>query len=142
MKQRAYLALVRPTLEYATPAWSPHTKKDINNIESVQRCAARFVCGDYRRTSSVTEMLESLHWPLLQDRREDKDLEMFYKIEKGVVNIPFPEELIKRHTNTRGHRQRYIQIGGSINAYQHSFFVRTAPKWNALPAVAVDKLSH
>ena len=98
---------MRPTLEYATPAWSPHTKKDIKNIESVQRCAARFVCGDYRRTSSVTGMLESLHWPLLQDRREDKDLEMFYKIEKGMVNIPFPEELIKRHTKTRTHEAIY-----------------------------------
>ena len=87
VKQRAYLALVRPTLEYATPAWSPHTKKDINNNESVQRLAARFVCGDYRRTSSVAKILESLHWPLLQDRREDKDLEMFCKIEKGIVNI-------------------------------------------------------
>ena len=67
---------------------------------------------------------------------------MFYKIEKGMVNIPFPEELIKRHKNTRGYRQRYIQIGGSINAYQHSFFVRkTDPKWNALPAVAVEAIS-
>ena len=33
----------------------------------------------------------------------------------GMVVVT--EELIKRHTNTRGHRQRYIQIGGSINAY-------------------------
>ena len=73
-------------------------------------------------------MLESLHWPLLQDHREDKDLEIFYKIEKGMVNIPFPEELIKRHMNTRGHRQRYIQIGGSINAYQLSFFCKDSPK--------------
>ena len=86
---------------------------------------------------------ESLHWPLLQDLRQDKDLEMFYKVEKGMVNIAFPEELVKRHTNTRGHKQRYIQTGGSINAYQHSFFVhvRTAPKWNALPAVAVEAIS-
>ena len=63
VKQRAYLALVRPTLEpgYATPAWSPHTQKDINNIESVQRRAARFVRDDYRRTSSVNEMIKALH---------------------------------------------------------------------------------
>ena len=128
VKQRAYLALVRPTLEYATPAWSPHTKNDINNTESVQRLAARFVCGDYRCTSSVTEMLESLHWPLLQDRREDKDLEMFYKIEKGMVNILFPEELIKRYTNTQGHRQIYIQIGGSISRISTVVFCKNCLK--------------
>ena len=128
VKQRAYLGLVRPTLEYATPAWSPPTQKDINNIESVQRRAARYVCDDYRRTSSVTEMIKSLRWPLLQDRPADKDLEMFSKIEKGLVNIPFPEELAKRHMNTRGHGRRYVHIGGSINAYHHSFFVRTVQK--------------
>ena len=132
VKQRAYLALVRPTLEYATPAWSPHAQKDINNIESVQRRAARFVCGDYRRN-------KQRDWLLLQDRRADNDLEMFYKIEKGLVNIPFPEELVKRHyTNTRGHGRRNVQIGVSINAYHHSFLLRTAPKWNALPADAVE----
>ena len=141
VKQRAYLALVRPTLEYATPAWSPHTKKDINNIESVQRLAARFVCGDYIAARAVSPKCSSLFIGPCFKIVEDKDLEMFYKIEKGMVNIPFPEELIKRHTNTRGHRQRYIQIGGSINAYQHSFFVRTVPKWNALPAVAVEAIS-
>ena len=138
MKQRTFLALVSPTLEYDTPAWSPHTQKDINNIESVQRRAARFVCDGYRRVSSVTEMIKWLHWPLLQDHPADKDLEMSSKIEKGLVNIPFPEKLVKRHMNTRGHGRRYIQIGGSINAYHHSFFVRTVQKWNALPADAVE----
>ena len=115
-----------------------HKRTVINSIESVQRSAARFVCGDYRRTSSVIEMTKSLHWPLLQDRRADKDLEIFYNIEKGLVNVPFPEKLIKRRMNTRGHGRRYVQIGGSISSYHHSFFVRTVQKWNALPADAVE----
>ena len=116
----------------------PTHKRTLTDIESVQRRAARFVCDDYRRTSSVIEMIKSLHWPLLQDRRAVKDLEMCYKIEKGLVNIPFPEELVKRHMNTRAHGRRYVQIGGSINAYHHSFFVRTVQKWNSLPADAIE----
>ena len=64
---------------------------------------------------------------------------MFCKIEEGfIVNILFPEELVKGHMNRRGHRWRYVQIGGSINAYHHSFFVRTVQKRNALPADAVE----
>ncbi|MEG7525317.1 MAG: hypothetical protein M3H12_19905, partial [Chromatiales bacterium] len=54
VRKTVYEALIRPTLEYATYAWSPHTKTGIETIEHVQRSAARFVTGDYRSTSSVT----------------------------------------------------------------------------------------
>ena len=63
VKARAYLSLVRPIVEYATVAWSPHTNKWIDCIESVQRRAARFVNSDYRRYGSVSSMLTDLNWP-------------------------------------------------------------------------------
>ena len=43
VKELSYLSLVRPIVEYATVAWSPHTKKGIDCIESVQRRTALFV---------------------------------------------------------------------------------------------------
>ena len=52
VKARAYTALVRPQLEYASEAWNPHTAAGVNSLEQVQRSAARFVHGDYRITSS------------------------------------------------------------------------------------------
>ena len=48
IKSQAYQTLVRPILEYASPAWDPFTQKDINQLEAVQRRAARFVMSDYR----------------------------------------------------------------------------------------------
>ena len=33
----AFNAYVRPILEYASPIWSPHTQKDIDLLENVQR---------------------------------------------------------------------------------------------------------
>ena len=59
---------MRPIVEYATVAWSPHTKKGIDCIESVQRRAARFVNNDYSRYSSVSSTLTDLNWPSLQLR--------------------------------------------------------------------------
>ena len=49
-------------MEYATTAWASHTKKVINKLENVQRSAARFVSNDYRRTSSVTSMIQKVGW--------------------------------------------------------------------------------
>lgn len=58
-KALAYTSLVRPFLEYAASAWDPYLVGDINRLEGVQRRAARFVCNDYRRTTSVTDLASS-----------------------------------------------------------------------------------
>ena len=42
------------SLEYSSPVWDSATKSESDKIEKVQRKEARFVCNDYRRTSSVT----------------------------------------------------------------------------------------
>ena len=42
VRKQAHEALFRPTLEYATCDWAPHTKLDIQDVEQVQRAAARY----------------------------------------------------------------------------------------------------
>ena len=59
-----------PILEYAAVVWAPHTLSAITSIEKIQRYATRFICGDYSRYSSVTEMLQSLSLPTLSQRRD------------------------------------------------------------------------
>ena len=39
----AYSTYVRPLLEYASLVWDPHTHHNINQLEGVQRSAARSV---------------------------------------------------------------------------------------------------
>ena len=65
IKSKAYLTLVRPILEYASPVWDPQLIKDSDQIEKVQRTAARWVSSDYGWSSSVTVMLNNLSWPTL-----------------------------------------------------------------------------
>ena len=40
VKSKAYLAFVRPIVEYTAVIWPPHTNSDINTLEMVQRKAA------------------------------------------------------------------------------------------------------
>ena len=93
IKDHAYKALVRPTLEYSSCIWDPSHTNQIKQIEKVQRRAARFTCNRYHNTSSVTDMLEDLDWPTLQVRRLKTRLIMFYKIIHFQVAI-YPSDLL------------------------------------------------
>ena len=65
IKLITYTTLVRPQLEYASTVWSPHTATDITKPEAVQRRSARWATRDYKRTSSMTQMITDLNWRTL-----------------------------------------------------------------------------
>ena len=67
-KAKAYNTYVHPSVEYASSVWSSSADSHINQLDMVQRRAARFVRNDYSHQSSVTEMVTSLHWSTLQKR--------------------------------------------------------------------------
>ena len=47
IKAICYKYMVRPILEYASSVCDPHTNVNIQKLESVQRCAARFCLNDH-----------------------------------------------------------------------------------------------
>ena len=77
LKEIAYFSLVRSFLDYASTVWDPHSKFNQEKLEMVQRRAARFVKIRYRRTDSVTAMLDEPGWPILLKRRKDARLIFF-----------------------------------------------------------------
>ena len=137
IKEQAYTTLVRPTLEFASPVWDPHTAKDIKNLEAVQRRAARWVAGRHRQTSSVDAMLSDLQWPTLEDRRKRARLIAFYKYRQksliiNIKNSPIPSKQIR---SSRTNHSAAYQIPPCKTSYkQKSFFPRTIREWNSLPA--------
>ena len=63
VKNNCYKMIVRPIVEYASSVWAPHTHTNINQLESIQRRAARFCYNNFSRFSSVTRMMSSLNLP-------------------------------------------------------------------------------
>jgi hypothetical protein len=49
VKEKAYLAIIRPVLEYAGSVWDPYLQSNIKEIENVQRLAARRVLGRWKK---------------------------------------------------------------------------------------------
>ena len=80
IKSTCYKSMVYPILEYASLVWDPYTNVNIQKVESVQRCAARFYLGDYCQYSSVTNMLLLLGFPNLQSSRKLAKLTTMYKL--------------------------------------------------------------
>jgi len=87
-KEQAYISLVRPILEYGCMIWGPHTRKNTNLLESIQRRAARFVSNVYGHQSSVIKMMKRLNWRPLNERRRDHRLAFFHVIIEQVAVPP------------------------------------------------------
>ena len=81
--------LVPPILEYGGSVWDSQSILLQDELEQVQKRAARFVTGNYiYETGSMTGVLEQLKWESLKKRRKDSRLIMLYKGLKGAASIP------------------------------------------------------
>ena len=138
-KATAYKALVRPHLEYCCSIWSPYTEKDKWKIEMIQRRAARYVSNRYHNTSSVSSMLQDLGWESLENRRQKLQLTMFYKIVNNLVDIPATQYLTPAPSRLRSnHKFKFRHQASKSDCLKYSFFPRTIPVWNSLPASVAE----
>ena len=125
-----YKMMVRPIVEYASSVWAPHTHTNINQLESIQRRAARFCYNDFSGFSSVTRMMSSLNLPTLEERRNKSKITTMYKIINGNLSIP-TNDLIPNHRPSR--EGYYKQLDTIIDSYKFSFFPSTIRLWNTPP---------
>ena len=82
---KLYMQYVRPHLEFAAPAWSPWTQRDIDLLESVQQRAVRMISG--LQATSYAGRLAELGMLSLQQRRILSDMVQVYKIVHGLDRV-------------------------------------------------------
>jgi hypothetical protein len=102
------------------------------------RRAARFVTNNYtdRTPGCVTNMITSLGWQSLEQRRHNSRLCMLYKIQHNLIDIN--RDLYIRHNDSRTRGQhRLFQERTNNETYRNSFFQRTVRDWNLLPTSTV-----
>ena len=144
-------------MEYASTAWSPHTKCNIDKIEAVQRRAARSVLNDWSHPNTQTpalkephpytigsssSMLQSLGWNSLEERRgRHYSLVMMYKIVHGLVVIPTTPYFLPASYDTRGHSSKFLVPSTRVNAFRYIYCPATIMSWIGLPAHIIQSPS-
>ena len=128
-------------LEYAASVWGPYEKQHKEKLENIQRRAARFVLNKHQCIESVTNMLKTLEWKSLEERRKNTRLLMCYKIKNNLVSCPRLKEQLQspRKRARRGHDQQMTQITANTDYRLMSFLPRTIADWNSLPRDTVSR---
>ena len=109
IKEAAYKGLVRPVLDYGSSVWDPPGVVLHEELESVQKHAARFVTGNYNyETGSMTGILGQLKWESLKKRRKDNRLILLYKGLKGKASVP-TDDLIPKTRRCRNQHSMAFQ---------------------------------
>ena len=136
LKDRAYLSLVRPQIEYCSSIWDPRKGIESNGnykIEMVQRRAARWTMSNYDPKASVTDMLTNLGWRSLEQRRVDSRLSLLYKIAHKLTPSCHKDQLRPPRRRSRHiPEQSFLPISCSNTSHRLPFFPRTISQWNNL----------
>ena len=79
-----YKALVRPSLEYGNPVWCPFKKKDIDDLEDIQRFFTKCIIACSHL--SYEDRLRKLKLPSLSYRRLRGDMIEVFKITHEIYD--------------------------------------------------------
>lgn len=135
-------AIIRPIVEYATPTWNPCLKKDIDEVERVQRKVTKCIRGISHL--SYEERIRSLDLPKLETRRLYFDMLECYKIVHNLTRSECHSVISLSQLRTRGYHCRLKStLPPARTELRKQFFLeRALSQWNALPAEVVQQQAY
>jgi len=120
-------------VEYCSPVWSPHCKKHILAIESVQRSFTKRLPGLQNLT--YPKRLERLNLETLEIRRLKADLILLYKIIFRLVDTELVHSFKpSTYASTRGHPYKLIVPTFKTDYCKYFFTCRLIHIWNNIDA--------
>ncbi|CAH8657915.1 unnamed protein product [Dicrocoelium dendriticum] len=134
---RLFVSIIRPMLEYGTPAYCPITRGEVEKLERVQHVATRLIPN--LRGMSYEDRCKKLGLYTLSYRRLRVDLIMTHRI-LHLGDYPMLRQLLHLRTQscTRGHRYKLIVPDLKRVAHQLCFERRVVNVWNDLPQHIVE----
>ena len=121
-----YGSLVRPLLEYSCETWNPHTKRNIDKLDAVQRRATRWVT---RSDDDYDTRLSKLKLWSLFDRRFIRDVTFLFNVINGHYDIDISNKLKFCKERSMGYNLRkndtqdLVPNFSRTNGLKYSFFL-------------------
>jgi len=135
-----YKTLVRPHLEFCTPVWSPHYKKDKILLERVQRRFTRMI--PELKNMEYESRLNKLGLWSLEERRNRADLIEVFKMYAGLSILKFDSLFeVSNNSHTRGHSLKLAKHRCRLDLRKFFFAERVIDRWNSLDQQAVSSSS-
>lgn len=131
---RCYKTYILPILEFGSPIWSPFHKKQIAQVENVQKLFTKIVynrCGipmvDYQ------QRCQALSLQTLQSRRIFIDLCLTYKILNGLTRLRAHKFFQYRVGFGRNSQPKLHPRRSRTELHKHSFSIRSSIWFSKLP---------
>ena len=138
IKNKCFSALVRPVLEYGGVIWDPHYETDKEDLEKIQKRAARFVTNNYVYENGNTKSnMQKLGWEPLEERRARSKVTVLYKARNNLMSVPLNHLAINPRDRRKG-GQNYAIPTSTLDSHLHSFYPSSVRLWNLLPAGAQE----
>ena len=116
-KKLAFLSVILPILEYCCIVWFPFHKKQMKQLESIQRKAFRWAFK-IRRRDPISDRMREEGWKSLEDRFKNRDLVTYHKI----ISETFPYEFDTRHfPHGYGTRAGMVKIGSRLDIIKNYY---------------------
>ena len=120
-----------------------YQQKDIQLLESIQRHAARWVCGSrwdpsvFSWSKSSDQCLNQLGWPLLKLRRDYLSVNLLYDIINNIITVKLTDFCSFVSSCTRQHSLSIFPLQSTINTLRYSFFGNISFIWNKVPFIII-----
>ena len=126
-----YKTLVRPIIDYCIPVWKPHYKKDIVQLERIQKRFTKMVLGC--KSLTYTKRIDKLKLTTLEERHLRADMIQVYKILNDKQNV-FPKQLLKLNERLgRNNSKKLYKFRRRLDGCKYGFTSRVVDNCNALP---------
>lgn len=134
-----YLSLVRPLLEYAAVVWSPHLKKNILELENVQKFGLRMATKLWQYPYEY--VLQRTQITTLENRRNIARLCELFKIIHKISCTECTVNLKPIHSHRTSHHLTLCRPFCHTNLHYYSFLPFAVFLWNNLDSSVVSSSS-